>query len=244
MERTKKSIFWGLALMGAGTLLLARNLDLLPISFPDYLFSWKMILILVGIYVAFVKQRWGGLIPLGLGIYFIIPDIFGIELVDLHQLWPLVLIFIGVGLLLKINSPDSKKKERFREQFKERFKKYDAFNLTDNYMEAVAIFGGGNKKVSSYDFQGGSVTAVFGGMEIDLTNCTLAKEKAEIEVVAVFGGVSLTVPKEWNIQSDITPIMGGLSDNISDFKEAYVDPAAILVLKGTAVFGGIDIKRV
>ncbi|MBY0425434.1 MAG: cell wall-active antibiotics response protein, partial [Cytophagales bacterium] len=138
---------------------------------------------------------------------------------------------------LKINSPESKKKEKF-------YKQRSSFDITDDFMEAVAIFGGGNKKVSSYDFKGGNVTAVFGGMEIDLTNCTLSKEKVEIEVVAVFGGVSLTVPKEWNIQSDITPIMGGLSDNISDFKDAYVDPAATMVLKGTAVFGGIDIKRV
>lgn len=237
MERTKKLIFWGLALMIAGTLLLARNLDILPIAFPDYLFSWKMILILVGTYVAFVKQRWGGLFPLGLGVYFIIPDIFGVELVELHRLWPLVLIFIGAGLILKINSPKSKKKEKY-------YKQRTSFDINDDFMEAVAIFGGGNKKVSSYNFKGGTVTAVFGGMEIDLTNCTLAKENVEIEVVAVFGGVSLTVPKEWNIQSDVTPIMGGLSDNISEFKDAYVDPAATLVLKGTAVFGGIDIKRV
>jgi predicted membrane protein len=237
MDRTKKLIFWGLALMLAGILLLARNLGFLPIDFPYFIFGWKTILILVGLYILIVRQRWGGLFPLALGLYYLIPDIFGVELVPLKQLWPLILIFLGIGLIMKINSPRSKKKDRFS-------KYRNNINLTDDHMDAVAIFGGGNKKVSSYNFLGGQVTAVFGGLEIDLTNCTLAKENAELEVVAVFGGVSFVVPKEWNIQVDVTPIMGGLSDNISDFKDAYVDPAAILKLKGTAVFGGIDIKRV
>jgi predicted membrane protein len=238
MERKKKIIFWGLALMLAGALLLARNLNVLPIGFPMLIFKWTTILLVIGIYWLFVKLQWGGMIPISIALYFMAPDIFGIELVPLKELWPVVLIFIGVGVLLKVNSPGFKKKDFYTK--KDKYK----FSLTDDYMEAIAVFGGGNKKVSSYNFQGGSIVAVFGGLEIDLTNCTLAKEKAEIEIAAVFGGVSLHVPKEWNIQSDIVPIMGGMSDNIGDFEDAYVDPAATLVIKGTCVFGGIEIQRI
>ena len=119
----------------------------------------------------------------------------------------------------------------------------DSSTSSENLIEATAIFGGENKKFSSYDFKGGKITAVFGGMELDLTNCYLSNEKAEIEVLAVCGGVSLKVPKEWNVRSEIVPIMGGLEDKIINFPGTYVDPAAELILKGTVVMGGVEIIR-
>jgi hypothetical protein len=56
-------------------------------------------------------------------------------------------------------------------------------------------------------------------------------------------GVALNIPKEWNLNLDITPIMGGVEDNISLYPSAVVDPSKNLTLKGTVFMGGIKIKR-
>lgn len=234
MERTKKLMFWGTSFIVVGGLLLAKNLDLIT-GIPDYIMDWPSILILVGIYVTFIKERWGGLFPLGIGLYFLLQNIFEVTFVPLYQLWPLALVIVGVGMLIRIGKEPSKKKDFSRRKV--------SFNIDDNYMEATAIFGGENRQVSSYDFKGGKITVIFGGMELDLTNCTLSKDQPEIEVQAVFGGLSLTVPKEWNVKSEIKPIIGGVSDDINQYKGAYIDPAAVLILRGTTIMGGIEIKR-
>jgi predicted membrane protein len=114
----------------------------------------------------------------------------------------------------------------------------------DGYIENAVIFGGDSKKVSSYDFKGGHFTVIFGGMEMDLTNCTLSKEKNIIDVEIVFGGLTLTVPREWNIRSEVTPVMGGIEDESNSGKDHYIDPAAELIIRGNVVMGGMEIKRV
>lgn len=110
-------------------------------------------------------------------------------------------------------------------------------------MDANVIFGGDSKQISSYDFQGGKITAIFGGLEIDLTNCCLSKEHKVIEVFVLFGGVSLKVPREWNVRSECTAIMGGIDDSINEMRDVYVDPAAELIIKGVVLMGGLEIKR-
>jgi hypothetical protein len=111
-------------------------------------------------------------------------------------------------------------------------------------MESIIIFGGDSKKITSYDFKGGKFITVMGGLELDLTDCCLSKDGAVLEIVSVLGGVSLKAPKEWNIKTESIPVMGGIHDEIQDMPDAYVDPAAVLTIKGAAVLGGIDIRRV
>lgn len=235
-ERKMKKVLLGTILISLGALLLARNLGFLPFDIPGYVFSWKMLLIVIGVFSLIGGRGFGGGILIGIGGFFLAPEVFGIPQLSFHQIWPAFLILIGLGLLFKSNS---------------RFKKKDPFDtplktstIKEKTMEATAIFGGDSKKISSYDFKGGKATAVFGGLELDLTNCYLSNETAEIDIMAVCGGVSLTVPKEWNVRSEIVPVMGGIEDRITSMHGTYVDPAAELVLKGTVVMGGIEISRV
>lgn len=48
---------------------------------------------------------------------------------------------------------------------------------------------------TSPQFEGGRITALFGGVELDLLHATLAAD-AELDVTAVFGGVDVTVPDD------------------------------------------------
>ena len=66
-------------------------------------------------------------------------------------------------------------------------------------IDDVSIFGGGTKIISSDNFKGGNITAIFGGSEINLTGCKLANGDQVIDVLMIFGGSTIIVPKEWNV---------------------------------------------
>jgi predicted membrane protein len=76
----------------------------------------------------------------------------------------------------------------------------------------VAIFGGIERRVTAQDFQGGHINAIFGGVEIDLTDANMQAEEATLEINAIFGGVEIRVPETWQVAFRGTPIFGGIAD--------------------------------
>jgi len=230
----KKAIAFAFLWMIVGSILLLNNLNLLPQHIPSYILSWKMLLVVLGVLALFKKNWFMGFLLIGVGKYFLLPEMYGVPQPDVYTIWPVLLIFLGLMILLHQLFPSNKhRKFRLKTEVTE----------TSNHMEHTLIFGGESKKVNSFDFSGGKITSIFAGSEIDLTNCCLSKGVNEIEITAVLGGVSLTVPKEWNVITKIVPIMGGVFDEINMMPDAYVDPAAELTIKGVAVMGGIEIKR-
>lgn len=228
---SKKRFGMATLLIIAGSILLLKNLNLLPFEIPAYVFTWKMLLVAIGL-IFLLKNRWfGGLLMIAIGSYFLLPEAFGIHIYDAYLFWPALLILMGILILTK---PKFKKKKESNQPE----------NQNINYMENTVIFGGDSKQVSSYDFEGGKITTIFGGLEMDLTNCYLSKENKVIDLFVVFGGVTLKVPKEWNVKTEVIPVMGGVGDNIHTMPDTYIDPAAELLIKGTVILGGLEIKRV
>jgi len=109
----------------------------------------------------------------------------------------------------------------------------------------VAVFGGIERRVTSQDFQGGHINAIFGGVEIDLTDANMQAEEATLEINAIFGGVEIRVPETWQVAFRGTPIFGGIADKTRVGRTT--DPSdrrrKVLVLTGTVIFGGVEIKN-
>ena len=61
-----------------------------------------------------------------------------------------------------------------------------------------------------------------------------------IDVTAVFGGAKLIVPAGWQIKHEVTAIFGGLDDK--RLVPAPLGSTKILIIRGVALFGGIDIR--
>ena len=89
-------------------------------------------------------------------------------------------------------------------------------------------------------FKGGKVSNIFGGTEIDLTQATLAEGRNELIIECIFGGVTLIVPSDWKVVLNMSSIMGGFSDKRMYIKES--SDSRILIVKGTAIFGGGEVK--
>jgi hypothetical protein len=68
--------------------------------------------------------------------------------------------------------------------------------------------------------------------------------KIVLELTQIFGGTKLIVPPHWKIQSeDLVAIFGGVEDKRAILSDpSVVSGSKVLVLRGTCIFGGIDIK--
>jgi hypothetical protein len=83
--------------------------------------------------------------------------------------------------------------------------------------------------------------ACMGGVVLDLREARLTAPVTDIYVVAVMGGVEITVPPDVRLESDGFAIMGGFEDQLKE--PASMDPNAPVVrIHGLAVMGGVEAK--
>lgn len=109
----------------------------------------------------------------------------------------------------------------------------------DRINESV-ILSGVNRKLMTKDFQGGKATVIFGGLDLDLTQVDF-KGIVTLDLEVGFGGVKLLVPPHWDVRTEVSNIAAGLEDKRM-FREGGVDTNKVLILKGTLLFSGLEIK--
>jgi predicted membrane protein len=228
-----KKYILGVIVIVAGCLLLLSNTGFLPYELRHILFSWQMLLIGIGVISLFSSEsRTPGTILILIGGIFILPRAFDLNFNVMHLFWPVILIGIGVLILTK-RLP--------RRTFQSRGHLTNNQNLDEGFIHEENIFSGGKQRVMHQVFRGGHINCVFGGSEVDLTQATLADGISELEINTIFGGVTLIVPADWRIQLKMTSIMGGFADKRSYIKESP-DPSKVLIIKGSTIFGGGEIK--
>jgi predicted membrane protein len=109
-------------------------------------------------------------------------------------------------------------------------------------VDLLGIFGGTQRRVTSAAFRGGSVTAVFGGVDLDLRAAGVDDPPAAITATALFGGVEIDVPDDWVVEIDALPIFGAVEDDrIRLPPEAGDAGEPDLVVTGVVAFGGISV---
>lgn len=101
----------------------------------------------------------------------------------------------------------------------------------------VAIFDGVELRSRATAFSGGSLLAWYGGLEVDLSEATLAPE-VRLSVHALFGGVAIRLPPGCRIESTVNALGGGVSVAKS---EPESESGPTVTLDGLAVLGGIAV---
>jgi hypothetical protein len=87
------------------------------------------------------------------------------------------------------------------------------------------------------------VIAIMGGVELDLTEADLTAQVTEIDVIAVMGGLAVTVPPGVRLESDGIAILGSFEDQ--SHEPVSGDPNAPIVrVRGVAIMGGVETKVV
>jgi hypothetical protein len=110
----------------------------------------------------------------------------------------------------------------------------------EDYLDDVAVFGGGDRVIHSQNFKGGKITNIFGGSKYDMSGSKLATGSQHLEVIMIFGGSKFIIPEGWDVKVQLTPIFGGFSDKrVRSIVEK--DPDRTLIISGVAIFGGGEI---
>jgi predicted membrane protein len=253
----------GLFIIGIGVLFFLKQTGLN--LFPYWIFSWPMILIAVGVFSG-IKNNFRGsgwIVLLILGSFFLLDDV-----LKMYSLRPYLVpaILVGVGVMLIVRPKNNISWRNRRGEFRDwnRQGSFDnsasaatdaaASQATDysttetNFsdtttaekLDATAIFGAVKKTILSKNFTGGQAVSIFGGSEIDLSKADI-NGTVVVDVTAILGGVKLIVPSHWTVRQDIAAIFGGVEDK-RDTRSVITVQNKILVLKGTAFMGGIEIN--
>ena len=220
--------FFGVTIAALGGVLLLKNLEI--IKFDSWNVFWGTVwaagLILAGLMTIFSSRRaslrvWGLLlmtigVSIGLGAY-------GVINISVWKIfWPVVLIAVGLMVVFSIGSGNRKKYEK------------STRDSSDN--EKIAIFYGEESRVKG-DYTGGSATAIFGGVDLDLRQAKI-KDGAVIEVFVLFGGVDIIAPNDVVVKNEATAIFGGIDDKTNPGAKAK----KTLYIRGECFFGGIELK--
>jgi len=258
-QKNGKHLIGGIVVLTVGVLFLFRNFDILGPELSHYIFSWKTLLIGIGILnLALANNRVGGFILIAIGTFFWLPDIFDLSVRAGQLFWPVVIIIVGVMLLFKKphhpHFPRGRKGKPFGPYSSSSYGNNCETSSTnsdntssrvgDEYIDEVNIFSGSKKVINSNNFRGGKMTAIFGGSEINMTRAQLAPGKSFLNVFLMFGGSEIVVPADWNIVLEVTPIFGSFSDERYVPKSLQGEDGAdsVLIIRGLVLFGGAEIK--
>jgi hypothetical protein len=212
-------LFFGVLIVAVGAVLLLDNAEVLD---AGEVFStwWPVVVILAGLLMLIANPRhWPvAVIIMGVGVAWLLSSL---DIVDISDvIWPAAIIL--VGLLVIFGRGLTSRTE------------------TGDQVNSFNIFSGSEIASHSKEFRGGSVTAVFGGAEIDVRDAVPTAD-ARLDVFTAFGGIEIRVPGGWHVPVRGLPLFGGI-ENITA-KEQLPADAPILPVHATALFGGIEIKH-
>jgi predicted membrane protein len=214
-------LFFGIVLLALGVLLLLDNFDILE-SGP-VLRWWPVVLIAFGL-MRMVQPGGGkifGILLVIVGAALLLNNL-DITSIRFWDLWPLFLVLLGVSMLWRrslVSAPPGA-------------------SSPDNTLYGSAFMGGFERSSASQAFEGGRLSATMGGCEVDLRNAKMKGEEVVIDVFVFWGGIELKVPREWNVQLDVSPFMGGAED---ETVHPSVAGAPRLRIRGEIIMGGLTV---
>lgn len=223
---SQQRILLGGFILIIGVLSLLDNLAIF--SARDILQFWPMVFIALGILkITQSNGRSGPLIGAALisvGTLMTLHNLGWIHF-RMREWWPMFLIFAGVMVIFKGRA------------CKETEASLSSVN-SESKIDIVAIMSGNQGKNSSQDFRGGEITAVMGGVELDLRGASIQHE-AVLNVWATWGGIEIKIPSDWTVVNNAVAIMGGIDDK----SVPAMNSDKRLVITGYAIMGGVEIKN-
>lgn len=205
-----------------GVLMTAANLGWWE---AEHLLSyWPAVIILVGLVKVFEPGRWMvGTVIAAIGLV-ILAGSAGWLRVSIFDLWPILLILFGGAMVARALG----------------FRPEAALGgATSSGNDVWAILSTRKLVNDSPEFRGTRLSAVMSGIKLDLTRAGIAQSPAVIDCFAMWAGIEIHIPETWDVIGEVVPFMGGFEVRTSP----VADPRKQLIVRGTAVMAGIEVKR-
>ncbi len=244
---TPQAVF-GLLIIGVGVLMTAENLQWFEAR--RILRLWPLGIILAGA-LKFAQSptssgRLFGILIVGIGMLLSARWIFGLP-IDIEDWWlPLSLITLGVVIILRATQTPLSALPRAR-RFPDPAASgadvptelpIDGLSTRDATMSEFAVWAGKQRRNSSPAFRHADLTAIMGGVELDLRGASTANGEAVIDLFVMWGGIEIWVPPDWAVSNQVGLLMAGAEDKSMGTQTARHR----LTVRGFAIMGGVEIK--
>lgn len=226
--KNNKNILWGIVLVIIGVIV---GLNALNITNIDIFFNgWWTLFIIIPSLIGLLneKDKTGNIIGLIIGIVLLL----GVQnIINFDLIWklilPMIIIIFGLSLIFG---------NTFNNKINKEIKKIN--NKKGKNEEYCSTFSQQKIDFDDEEFKGASLTAVFGGITLDLRKAQI-NEDVVIDTTSVFGGIDIYVPDNIKIKVKSTSIFGGVDNKKikNDNEKEH-----IIYINASCIFGGVDIK--
>jgi predicted membrane protein len=223
-----RQVVLGVLVIAMGMLFLLDNLAIWDLR--RAIQFWPMVFIVVGVVKLFdtscADGYFFGAVLILVGVLMTLNRL-GYIYFSWRTVWPVLLIALGGSVLYKaINGRRLVGSEPMK------------IAASNDVVDATAILGGFERRITSPDFKGGEVTAIMGGCALDMRGSSITTE-AVLNVFVVFGGITIKCPPDWTVVLHGTPIMGGFDEKTAP----PPDNSKRLIVRGYAIMGGVEVRN-
>ena len=102
----------------------------------------------------------------------------------------------------------------------------------------TAIFCGRTPNYNGKRFFGVYATAIFGGVDLKLTQAEIS-DKSAIDIICLFGGVDIKLPENVNVEVRSVSLFGGVSEPKN---RVYSEENPTMYINAVCLFGSVSIK--
>lgn len=213
-------VLLGVLIVAVGVIALLTQLGVVDVDLGQLVSDWWPLLIVgVGLAALIASPRaWlGPAVIIVVGLLLLLQSLDVVDVNFWELLWPVAVILLGLSLIANVGTRA----------------------VDDDTVNSTVFWWGSDRKTRSQQFKGGNLTAIMGGIDVDLREADIV-DKAEISIFTFWGGVEIKVPPTWRVRTSGLPILGGWEDKTT---LPLQDGAPELVVHLTTIMGGAEIKN-
>ena len=226
-----KPIIWGIAIIALGIIFGGNALGLFTLDI--FFDGWWTLFIIIPSIVSLITDKDKimslGFIAVGVILLLAAQDVFSYDVA-----WKVILavFLVAIGLSMIFRSLFHSKNDQ------EVSKKVAEAEKDGKVMDSqFAAFSGTDRVYKDETFNGSNITAIFGGVKLDLRNAKFDKDTV-IKAFALFGGIDIIVPADVRIKLKSGFIFGGFSD---DRKNPSDKGKHTIYIDAAGGFGGVTV---
>lgn len=220
------SIIWGIALLAVSAVLILNAFEITSIDI--FFDGWWTLFIIVPSFIGLFNghDKTANIIGLLIGVFLLLACQ---NIIDFDIMWKLIVPVIIAVIGIKMIFGGIGRNSGF-------IKRIEANG--DDIKTGFAAFSDQDIRFDNEIFKGAELTAVFGGIKLDLRNAVFEGDTV-INACCIFGGADIFLPDNVNLKVNSNSLFGGIDNKKHQNSNGN---QYTVYLNGTCIFGGVDVK--
>lgn len=217
-RRSYGQVLVGVLVVLAGVVLLLERTGVVEIDLGTVVGTlWPLLVVLLGVTsLLLVPRAWfGPAVITAAGVVLLLDRVGDYDVSVWEYLWPVAVIMAGLGITFAAVGRGDQ----------------------EDRITAFAFWWGAERRTRTRTFRSASLTAIMGGVELDLREADI-DGTARIDVFAFWGGVDIKVPRTWQVRTTGLPLLGGWED-----KTEPAPGGPVLDVRLVTIMGGAEVRH-